>query len=50
MFRRAVVKAFSISHDSFSTEQISHGGPYRKKLATRARLANQIQGFRIPAC
>ena len=32
MFRRAVVKTFSISHDSFSTEQISDRGPYRKKL------------------
>ena len=32
MFRRAVVKTFSISHDSLSTEQISDRGPYRKKL------------------
>ena len=32
MLRRAVVKTFSISHESFSTEQISDRVLYRKKL------------------
>ena len=33
MCRRAVVKTFSICHDSFSTEQISDRGPYRNQSA-----------------